>query len=242
MASGAGTMIGEDAPGPARLSSAVYDGIVEMIANGEFALNARLPSEARLSGHFGASRPVVREALARLREDGLVVSRQGSGSYVRRRPDRAVLRLNPVGSIADVQRCFEFRAGLEPVAAALAAQRWEAEDMAGIEEAMAALESCLVTGVLGADEDNRLHEAIADATHNQYHASVQRLLRSHIAAGMNITRSLSLMRSSQRIRQVQDEHVAIVRAIRARDAEAAAEAMRVHIRAARQRMFEGVGG
>lgn len=226
---------------PARLSRSVYDGIVELIAHGDLALNTRLPSEAKLSAMFKASRPVVREALARLREDGVVVSRQGSGSYVRRQPDLAVLQLNPIGSIADVQRCFEFRAGLEPAAAALAALRWEPEDMRSIDEAMTALEVCLQTGVLGADEDNRLHEAIADATHNHYHASVQRLLRPHISAGMNITRSLSLMRTEERIRRVQDEHVAIIEALRARDPEQASHQMKTHILNARQRMFEGVG-
>jgi DNA-binding FadR family transcriptional regulator len=228
-------------PAPTRLSGTVYDGIVELIASGELPLNARLPSEARLSVLFDASRPVVREALARLREDGVIVSRRGSGSYVTRQPDMAVLRLNPIGSIADVQRCFEFRAGLEPAAARLAAQRWEPEDMRLIEEAMLALERCVADGELGADEDNRLHQAIADATHNHYHATVQRLLKPHIAAGMNITRSLSLMRAETRVRQVQDEHVAIVDALRRRDAEAAGRHMEDHILAARRRMFEGVG-
>ena len=99
-------------------------------------MNARLPSETELARRFGASRPVVREALARLREDGVIVSRQGSGSYVKRRPDPAVLRFVPVGSIADVQRCFEFRAGLEGAAAALAAERWEDADIAEIRRAL----------------------------------------------------------------------------------------------------------
>ena len=89
---------------------------------------------------LGASRPVVREALARLREDGVIVSRQGSGSYVRRRPDLAILRFVPVGSIADVQRGFEFRVGLEGAAAALAAERWEEADIAEIRRALTALD------------------------------------------------------------------------------------------------------
>ena len=226
---------------PVRLSSAVYDGIVALIARGDFAINTRLPSEAQLSQLFEASRPVVREALARLREDGLVVSQRGSGSYVRGKPDPTVAELLPVGSIDDVQRCFEFREGLEPVAARHAAIRWEAEDMREIEAAMEALERCVLAGELGADEDSRLHEAIANAAHNQYFASVQGQLRPHIATGMNITRSLSLRRTSERIRQVQDEHVAIVDAIRCRDGDAAAELMQAHIQNARRRMFEGVG-
>ncbi len=99
-------------------------------------MNARLPSKPNWRAAFGASRPVVREALARLRDDGIIVSRQGSGSYVKRRPDIAVLRFVPVWSIADIQRCFEFRLGLEGRRrGALAAERWEDSDMAEIQTA-----------------------------------------------------------------------------------------------------------
>ncbi len=80
-------LLPQAASGSTRLSTVVYEGIVALISRGDFALSSRLPSETRLSGMFGASRPVVREALARLREDGVIVSRQGSGSFVRRRPD-----------------------------------------------------------------------------------------------------------------------------------------------------------
>jgi DNA-binding FadR family transcriptional regulator len=58
---------------------------------------------------------------------------------------------------------------------------------------------------------------------------------------MNITRSLSLRRTQRRVQLVQDEHVAIVEAIRRRDAEGASEQMRRHILNARRRMFEGTG-
>jgi len=222
MARGDVAVLRREVSGPTRLSDAVYDGIVELIARGDFALNSRMPSEARLSETFDASRPVVREALARLREDGVVVSRQGSGSYVVRQPDPAVIELAPVGSIADVQWCFEFRAGLEPVAAGLAALRWEPGDMAEIDACMAALERCVSNGIIGTEEDSRLHEAIAEATHNKYHTAIQRQLRDHVLAGMNITRSLSLRRTQKRVRLVQDEHVAIVEAIRRRNPAAAA--------------------
>jgi DNA-binding FadR family transcriptional regulator len=230
-----------EVPPPTRLSAAVYEGILQLIVSGELALNARLPSEARLSRMFGASRPVVREALAQLRDDGVVVSRQGSGSYVTRQPDAAVLRAaGPLGSVSDLQRCFEFRVGLEPAAARLAALRWEPEDMEGIEEAMTALERCVADAILGAEEDIALHQAIADATHNAYYGSVQILLRPHIIAGMNVTRSLSLMRPEMRMREVQDEHGGIVDALFRRDADDAARRMEDHVLNARRRMFEGV--
>lgn len=223
-----------------RLSGVVYDRIVDMIASGAFPLNSRLPTEMELSERFDASRPVVREALQRLRDDGLIVSRQGSGSYVKRRPEADVLQLVPVGSLADVQRCFEFRAGLEPATAALAAQRRDNDDLERLDSAMRALEKCLAEGHLGVEEDSNLHDEIARATHNQYHVSVQASLRSHVIAGMNVTRSLSLRRSQAQLRAVQDEHERIVEAIRSQDADAAYAAMKAHILNARNRMFEGI--
>ena len=64
----------------AKRSAGIYERLFELIVAGEFTVNARLPSETELARRFGASRPVVREAPARLRDDGLIVSRQGSGS------------------------------------------------------------------------------------------------------------------------------------------------------------------
>jgi DNA-binding FadR family transcriptional regulator len=225
--------------GEAKLSAGIYQRIFELIVAGEFAVNARLPSETDLTQRFGASRPVVREALARLRDDGIVVSRQGSGSYVKRRPDTAVLRFVPVGSIADIQRCFEFRVGLEGAAAALAAERRNDDDLMAIQAAFNALEDCIRDGKLGVDADERFHLAIAKATHNDYYVSVQTSLHPHIAVGMNLARNLSLLRTAERLRAVQDEHRAIVDAIAARAADAARTAMQSHIDNARRRMFEG---
>ena len=223
----------------AKLSAGIYEQLFERIVAGEFPVNARLPSETELGRRFGASRPVVREALARLRDDGIIVSRQGSGSYVKRRPDNAVLQFVPVGSIADIQRCFEFRVGLEGAAAALAAARWEDEDLGQIKAALAELDACIEGGRLGVDADEHFHRAIAQATHNHYHVAVQVSLQPHIAFGMTLTRNLSLLRTRERLRLVQDEHVAILRAIEARDGDGARAAMATHIENARQRMFEG---
>jgi GntR family transcriptional regulator, transcriptional repressor for pyruvate dehydrogenase complex len=225
----------------AKLSAGIYEQLFERIVGGEFPVNARLPSETELARRFGASRPVVREALARLRDDGLIVSRQGSGSYVKRRPDQAVLQFVPVGSIADIQRCFEFRVGLEGAAAALAATRWEEHDLAQIKKAFRELEACIEAGQLGVDADECFHRAVAEATHNPYQILVQTSLQPHIAFGMTLTRNLSLLRAAERLRAVQDEHRAILEAIENRDPDGARAAMQAHIDNARRRMFEGAG-
>jgi DNA-binding GntR family transcriptional regulator len=69
---------------------------------------------------------------------------------------------------------------------------------------------------------------------------VQETLQAQTALGMNLTRNLSL-RSAARLQRVQDEHVAIVEAIEARDGARARAAMERHIENARRRMFEGAG-
>ena len=181
-----------------RRSDSVYESILELIVGGGFSEHTRLPSELHLAKQFGVSRPVVREALARLRDDGVVASRQGSGSYVKRRPDAMILRLVPLGSLADVQRCYEFRFGLEGSAAALAAERRDQADLAAMKDALCELQACVRDGRLGVEVDARLHLAIATATHNFFHVSIQQSLAPHISIGINLTRSLSLLRPAAR--------------------------------------------
>jgi DNA-binding FadR family transcriptional regulator len=228
------------ARGETRFSDIIYEKIVGMIADGRFPVNDRLPSETNLAVMLGASRPVVREALERLRADQLIVSRKGSGSYVRQRPDSSVLKQVPVGSLADVQRFFEFRAGLEAEAAALAARNWQPADRQRISDSFDALERCLLRGDLGADEDQAFHDAVALATGNQFHTLVREWFKPHIAIGMSVTRSLSLKRTPAHVRAVQDEHAAIVAAIVDRREADAHQAMKDHILNARARMFQGV--
>ncbi len=147
-----------------------------------------------------------------------------------------MLRFVPVGSIADIQRCFEFRVGLEGAAAALAAERREPSDLAEIKAALAALEDSIRENRLGTEENERFHMAVARATHNGYYVSVLDSLQPHVVFGMNLTRSLSLLRTAERLRLVQDEHIDVA-AIEARDGARAA--METHIENAPHRMFEG---
>ena len=210
-----------------------------MIMNGEFPENSRLPPEAELSSRLGVSRPVLRQALRRLREDEIIQSRKGSGSYVLKRPDRTILNFAPVGSIADIQRSFEFRIAVEGEAARLAAERRSEEDLIRIREALEALDECIRTGTLGAEADEAFHLAICEATGNHFFADARASMQAHIIFGMNLARSLSLTKPADRLELVQSEHVMIYDAIRDQDPAAAETAMRSHIENARRRVFEG---
>ncbi|HVL52716.1 MAG TPA: GntR family transcriptional regulator [Vitreimonas sp.] len=68
------------------LADVVRAGLRDSILSGEFPHGAKLPNEEQLCERFGVSRVTVREAVRGLIEDGYVVRRQGSGTYVTRRP------------------------------------------------------------------------------------------------------------------------------------------------------------
>ena len=65
------------------LSDEVSDQLLGLLASGAWPNESRLPSEHELARRFAVSRPILRQALARLRAEGRVISRKGAGSYVR---------------------------------------------------------------------------------------------------------------------------------------------------------------
>ncbi|WP_090728448.1 FadR/GntR family transcriptional regulator [Neptunomonas qingdaonensis] len=221
------------------LSSVVYQKILISIISGEYPANEKLPSEAKLCEQYSVSRPVLREALTRLKEDNLIVSRRGSGSFVIKRPDDAVLSFSKISSISDIQRCFEFRTSLEGNAAGLAATRRTAEQLGRIVAAAEKINEANKLHALASDEDFEFHLAIAEAANNKYYTTVMKSLRENIKEGMNITRTLSLRSSNNRMDLVQDEHDTILKYIIDGDAQKAEAAMKAHLNNARIRMFEG---
>jgi GntR family transcriptional regulator, transcriptional repressor for pyruvate dehydrogenase complex len=223
---------------PGRLADGVYERIFGQIVNGESRIGDRLPSENQLCADFGVSRAVVREALARLHADGVTATRKGAGTYVQRQPGREFLRFSPIGGIADLMRCFEFRIALEGEAVALAAQRRREDDVQAIADAFDELNRINAAGQLGIQADIRFHVAIAVATRNQIFIQTLQALHNHIFNGMNITRHISLSRSQDRLNLVQEEHSRILRAIREGDEEEARIAMRLHITNARNRALD----
>jgi DNA-binding FadR family transcriptional regulator len=231
-----------DRTGQGRLSGRVYEAILADIMGGRYAEGERLPTETALAKQFSVSRPVVREALAQLRDDGLLQVRQGSGSYVQKRPNTAFLQFAPLGSIADMQRCFEFRAALEPKAAALAAVRRSKADLATLREALDALARAVESGVIGTDLDFAFHKAVASASGNSFFEVTLSSLEEAISSAIAVNRNLSLLDPQTRLALVQREHESVFEAIEAGDGDAAATAMRRHIENARRRVFDGDTG
>lgn len=236
-----GTIGHRDRPDRERLSSRVYEAVLDDIMTGRHQEGDRLPTEQALASRFAVSRPVVREALAQLRDDGLIQVRRGSGSYVRKKPNTPFLQFAPLGSIADMQRCFEFRAAVEPKAAALAALRRNEEDLDRLRTALEALGEAVLQGAIGTDLDFAFHRAVAVASGNSFFEVTLLSLEEAISAAIAVNRNLSLRDPAARLALVQREHERVFDAIAAGEPDPAAEAMLAHIEGARHRVFDGTG-
>lgn len=227
-----------DRPRSMLLADVVYDSIRRAIANGDYAEEERLPGENAMALQYDVSRPVVRAALKRLREEGLVTSRQGSGSYISTSATPKPLAYQPLETIADLQRCYEFRLTIEPVAAALAAGRRSEADLAEIEKLLQMMRDATERRSHREDADFGFHLAITAAANNQYFETSMRALREHIAVGMKF-HGLSLQTVRGGLDHVLDEHAHIFQAITRGEAETARAAMAAHVAGSRDRLFEG---
>lgn len=219
------------------LSDVVYDRLEHAIKSGAYKNDERLPTEHDLAAEFEVSRPIVRDALKKLRDKGLVYSRQGAGSFVRSVGVKQALGFSPLENIADLQNCYEFRITVEPEAAACAAERYGDAELLLISRALATLKEATNRQRHREDADFQFHLAIAKASGNTYFSTAMEALKDHIAVGMQF-HGLSLKNSALGLQHVYDEHAAIFDAIRTRDADLARRLMRQHLNGSRSRLFE----
>ena len=225
--------------GTGSLPDKIYAYVVQSILRGDYAQTGKLPTETVLAGRFGVSRPTVREALSRLRADGIVASQRGSGSYVVRPPGTPAAEVLPIKNLADIERYYAFRACVEAGAAAGAAEFRNAGDLEAMRAAFEALSIAMESGRVGVDEDVGFHLAIARASHNQFFVQTIETSVGPIRQFMELARGVTEKKDLERVHEVQREHQAIIDAIVRRSASDAAEATRAHISAARSRIFEG---
>ena len=207
--------------------------ISSQILSGERAAGSRLPTETQLADEFGVSRTVVREAIARLRSDGLVITRQGVGAFVadtlQGMPFRILIESDPTAPRQHARELLELRLGFETEAAALAAERGTPSQVAEISRALdRMLAQAEDAGDRGVEADLQFHRAIALATNNAMYKSFLAFLERHLRQQLLTTRRNTA--GAGRIAEIGAEHRKILTAIAAHDAEAARKAMRRHLR------------
>jgi GntR family transcriptional regulator, transcriptional repressor for pyruvate dehydrogenase complex len=222
-----------------RLSDTVYNQLLADIIESRIAVGDRLAPETQLAERFAVSRPVVREALQRLQSDGVVISRQGSGSFVQRSPSQRIGALTRTFTLHEVLQSLELRMALEGLSARLAARHRSDDQMGAIEKTARALKTAFGTSKAAQEADYAFHHAIAIASGNLLLLETLDQLADRLKGGMNVALTLSRQASEQRRERVLDEHDRIVHAIQVQDEGSAAIAMRYHLDQARNRLLDG---
>lgn len=198
-----------------RASDRAYRALREEILDGDLAPGAVL-AEVEQSTRIGVSRTPLREALARLVADGLVAPQAGRGLVVTR------------VSVDTIHELFELRRALDETAARLAAKRRDPDVFAALEAEFQSVPEELnsTKSALAAYYDlvARLDAAIDGAVANPHLVAAIENLRTHLARIRRLAKD-----DHERLRAAAGEHLMIVQAIRAGDAELAAHATHVHL-------------
>jgi GntR family transcriptional regulator, transcriptional repressor for pyruvate dehydrogenase complex len=207
------------------------------ITSGKLAPGSQLPTEQEMIKATGVSRTVVREAVAALRAEGLVLTRQGVGAFVAnsaRRPFR--IDIEGLHSLREVLDVMELRTGMEVEAAGLAAERGTPAQIRKIEDAYAAIDRAIAGGRSAVDEDFAFHCSIASATGNPQFLRFLDYLGRHIIPRQSIRVSSSRTTDTVAyLRTIQKEHRDILEAIRSSASNQARACMRRHLLKSRTR-------
>jgi DNA-binding GntR family transcriptional regulator len=213
-----------DVPPLVSLSRQIEQHLERLIVQGTLKSGQKL-SEPDIAKRFRTSRSPVREALRRLEQVGLVVIEPRRGASVKAPNER------------DISDMLAIREALEGMAARLAAERADDDDIAR-------LRACATDPANDDDDDDDdpnlalvdFHEAVIMAARNP---ALQAMLRG----SLNLFRMVRSIQADHHARKAiaAAEHVAILEAIAARDPDAAEAAARKHIRTMRSQLLGADG-
>ena len=223
-----------------KLADIVYEQLFRLIARGEFPKGLKLPPEGDLATRFGVSRPVIRDALARLKGEGYVRSQRGSGNVVVRGETPGLHAYPPIRTISELIGSYDFRITVEAATATMAAERRTSADIADIDRTLGRAASELDANRyhLLADLNFDFHRAVARATHNPFYLRTVEMIPNFVGVDRLDLTAFGGEDLAERTRRIHAEHVAIFDAIRRRDPEAAQGEMQRHIAAARDFVLE----
>ncbi|EKS7401673.1 transcriptional regulator LldR [Enterobacter roggenkampii] len=213
---------------PRRLSDEIASRVRALIEEQQLEAGMKLPAERQLAAQLGVSRNSLREALATLVSEGVLVSRRGGGTFVRWQQQNIV---QPLKTLMENDPDYSFdileaRHAIETSTAWHAAMRATDADK---EKLIACFEATQSRDPdIASQADVRFHLAIAEASHNV-------VLLQTMRGFFDLLQS-SVKQSRQRMylvppvfAQLTEQHEAVLNAILAGDAEAARKAMMAHL-------------
>lgn len=200
----------------------VFDQIRQKLIDGNWAPGSRLPSEQELCSMLNVSRVSVRSAVQRLRDLGVVITRQGSGSYISEdfTPQSLNNKLRPVMNLSkeEFHDMMIFRQTVEFKCMELAVVHATHEDILALEDALNRMLVNKNDYKKYSEADFDFHLAIAKASQNKVFYNVMLSIKdSYYYYLEELNRALGITLESV------DTHIKVYLAMKSRDAAAAVQ-------------------
>ena len=200
------------------------------ISEGEFQPGQRLPAERDLASRLNVARGTLREGLRDLERAALVERRQGSGTYVTYASETHLPTI--IENVRPLE-LVDARLALEPHMCRKAVLHATDDDFARVEHVLRGMDDCVEDPTRFSKLDEEFHLLLAELSGNrlmQWMAQSMSVARTH--SQWSRVRTITL--NPDIIKVYNEQHRGIVQAIKTRDPEAAATAMRQHIFTARE--------
>jgi DNA-binding GntR family transcriptional regulator len=196
-----------------RLADTISDSLEELVFTGAYKDGERL-DEIKLAAHFNVSRTPVREALQRLVMSGMAEQIPRRGVFVR--------QPGPV----ELMEMFETMAELEASCGRLAATRISDAGIARLHDTNLRCQACVDRQDFSGYyvENEKFHQEIYRGVANSYLEKEALRLQNRLKPYRRVQ-----LRFRGRMKQSLAEHLAILQALEAGDADAAAAALRGHV-------------
>ncbi|WP_078428530.1 FadR/GntR family transcriptional regulator [Alkalihalobacterium alkalinitrilicum] len=217
---------------PKKIYEIVAEQLLDMIKQGEVKPGERLASVQQLAEEFNVGRSAIREALSALKAMGYIEMRQGEGTFVNKVDIDLIGNIIPGVQLMqkeDMRELFEIRKVIETGAASLAAVNRTDGDLQMMEETLREMKQAEGNGSIGEKADVDFHKAIVNATKNEMLTKLVSQVSDVMHQSMREARKLLLYSEQKKMNQLYEDHRLIYEAIKAKDPQAAHEAMLEHI-------------
>lgn len=207
----------------------VFDQMQELLIRGEWKPGDKLPSENELAEMFNVSRITIRQALQKLSVLGMVETRFGEGSFVKKADIgenmNALVPMVYLDKSSNLQ-VFEFREIIDAEAAGLAAERATPDDVCDLEQIMQDMKKYEEAGntKMFGQKDLEFHLKISQITGNSLLIQTNFILRKILEVSMED------VIDKMGCHPAMYYHTQILDAIKNKDRNRAMELMREHIR------------
>ncbi|MER2491278.1 FadR/GntR family transcriptional regulator [Catenovulum sediminis] len=219
------------------LTAELADLLRKQIHQGKLPVGAKLPASRDIEEQVGVSRSVVREAVAQLKAEGILYSKQGVGVFVAEKQAANSFRINSTEfeSVHEAIQILELRKAVEIEMCAMAASRRTEAQLAKIEASYNNISKKNEFGEDTLNDDFEFHKAIAEASGNRYFLRFIEFIGSGVIPAREIITGGQQVNGNEYVSLIQAEHQKILSAIQLKDQEYARAAIKAHLENSIQR-------